>query len=103
MLPIDYGYGPVQQLDTSPRVLFGPQAAAGPSSWPDAFNQGLVRFLAEDGDHDRRTDDVIQRINETGVAWFGGTTWRGKRAMRVSVLSWRTGDEDVDRTVEVET
>jgi glutamate/tyrosine decarboxylase-like PLP-dependent enzyme len=63
------------------------------------INQGLVRFLARDGDHDRRTDDVIARIQEEGESWFGGTTWRGGRAMRVSVCSWRTADADIDRAL----
>jgi glutamate/tyrosine decarboxylase-like PLP-dependent enzyme len=56
------------------------------------INQGLLRF----GD---RTDAVIAAINATGEAFFSGTTWRGERAMRVSVVSWRTTDEDVDRVV----
>lgn len=56
------------------------------------INQGLLRF----GD---RTDDVIAAINATGEAFFSGTTWRGRRAMRVSVVSWKTTDEDVDRVV----
>jgi glutamate/tyrosine decarboxylase-like PLP-dependent enzyme len=64
------------------------------------INQGLVRFLSPDGDHDRRTDEVIERIRDGGVAWFGGTTWRGERAMRISVCNWRTGDDDVARTIE---
>ncbi len=64
------------------------------------INQGLVRFLSPDGDHDRRTDDVIARIQAGGVAWFGGTTWRGRRVMRISVCSWRTSDEDVERTIQ---
>jgi glutamate/tyrosine decarboxylase-like PLP-dependent enzyme len=63
------------------------------------INQGLVRFLAADGQHDRRTDLVIQAIQQSGAAWFGGTTWRGKRAMRISVCSWRTMEDDVDRAV----
>jgi glutamate/tyrosine decarboxylase-like PLP-dependent enzyme len=63
------------------------------------INQGLVRFLDEGGDHDRRTDRVIERIQASGVAWFGGTTWRGRRAMRISVCNWRTTDADVDRAV----
>jgi len=57
------------------------------------INQGLLRF----GD---RTDDVIAAINATGEAFFSGTTWRGQRAMRVSVVSWKTSDADVDRVVE---
>jgi glutamate/tyrosine decarboxylase-like PLP-dependent enzyme len=63
------------------------------------INQGLVRFLSPDDDHDRRTDEVIGRIQAGGVAWFGGTTWRGRRAMRISVCNWRTSDEDVERTI----
>lgn len=68
------------------------------------INQGLVRFLdpspgASPADHDRRTDEVIAAILATGEAFFGGTTWRGRRAMRVSVCNWQTSEEDVDRTV----
>ena len=64
------------------------------------LNQGMVRFLDPLGlDHDRRTDDVIAAINRTGEAYFSGTTWRGRRAMRVSVCNWRTTDDDVRRTL----
>lgn len=68
------------------------------------INQGLVRFLdpgrgASEQDHDRRTDEVIAAIDASGEAYFGGTTWRGRRAMRVSVSGWQTTDEDVDRVV----
>jgi glutamate/tyrosine decarboxylase-like PLP-dependent enzyme len=62
---------------------------------PPQINQALVRFLAADGDHDRHTDRVIARIQASGAAWFGGTTWRGMRAMRISVCNWRTGDADL--------
>ncbi len=73
--------------------------------WEPTINQGLVRFLnpapgATEADHDRRTDEVIARILLTGEAFFGGTTWRGRRAMRISVCNWRTSDADVDRVVE---
>ncbi|HET6196974.1 MAG TPA: hypothetical protein VFE12_14520, partial [Acetobacteraceae bacterium] len=64
------------------------------------INQGLVRFLAKDGNHDRFTDTVIRRIQDDGVAWFGGVTWRGQRAMRISVCNWLTSDNDIDRTVD---
>ena len=63
------------------------------------INQGLVRFLDHGGDHDGRTDQVIAAIQASGEAWFGGTTWRGKRAMRISVCNWRTTEEDVRRTL----
>ena len=66
---------------------------------PARMNQGLVRFLGEDGDHDRRTDAVTEAIRAEGTAWFGATTWNGKRAMRISVSNYRTTDRDVDLTV----
>jgi glutamate/tyrosine decarboxylase-like PLP-dependent enzyme len=62
--------------------------------WEPVINQGLVGF----GD-DRRTDEVIAAIVATGEAFFGGTTWRGRRAMRVSVCNWQTSEQDVDRAV----
>lgn len=72
--------------------------------WEPTINQGLVRFLdlrpgATKEDHDRRTDEVIAKILKTGEAFFGGTTWRGRRAMRVSVCNWQTSEEDVERVV----
>ncbi len=72
--------------------------------WEPVINQGLVRFLdprvdATEQDHDRRTDQVIAGIVATGEAFFGGTAWRGRRAMRVSVCSWQTSDQDVTTAV----
>jgi glutamate/tyrosine decarboxylase-like PLP-dependent enzyme len=72
--------------------------------WEPVINQGLVRFPdprpgATIADHDRRTDQVIAAILATGEAFFGGTTWRGCRAMRVSVCNWQTSGQDVDRAV----
>lgn len=66
------------------------------------LNQGLVRF-EKDG-HDTKSNDefidaIIQKINATGEAFFSGTTWHGRRAMRVSVVNWRTTLEDINRTI----
>jgi len=66
------------------------------------INQGLVRFLdprpgAAAQDHDRQTDAMIARITASGEAFFGGTTWRGQRCMRISVCNWQTSADDVDR------
>ncbi len=73
--------------------------------WEPQINQGLVRFLdpnpnATDADHDRCTNNVIAATLKKGEALFSGTTWRGKRCMRVSVCNWKTNDNDVDRAVE---
>jgi glutamate/tyrosine decarboxylase-like PLP-dependent enzyme len=72
--------------------------------WEPTLNQGLVRFPdpstgATEDDHDRHTDRVIEAVVASGDAFFGGTTWRGRRAMRISVCGWRTTDDDVRRAV----
>lgn len=72
--------------------------------WAPSINQGLVRFLdqtpnATDANHDRRTDEVIDAILASGEAFFSGTTWRGRRCMRISVVNHQTTDDDIDRTV----
>ena len=72
--------------------------------WTPHLNQGLLRFLsplenATESDHDAQTARVIEAINLDGTAFFSGTTWCGKRAMRVSVVNWRTSDADVVATV----
>jgi glutamate/tyrosine decarboxylase-like PLP-dependent enzyme len=65
-----------------------------------ALNQVLVRFLDRRGDHDARTRAVVKAVQEEGTCWLGGTTWRGKAAMRISVSNWSTTTEDVDRSIE---
>jgi glutamate/tyrosine decarboxylase-like PLP-dependent enzyme len=63
------------------------------------INQGLIRFTDPGGDHDSRTDRVIARIQHDGHAWFGGTTFNGARAMRISVVNHRTTDHDIERAI----
>jgi len=73
--------------------------------WEPMLNQGLLRFPdpapgATETDHDAHTDAVIARIVATGKVFVGGTTWRGRRCMRISVCNWRTTEEDVAVAVE---
>ena len=59
------------------------------------LNQVLVRF----GDDDETTREVVRRVQEDGTCWLGGTEWQGRVAMRISVSSFRTTSEDVERSV----
>jgi glutamate/tyrosine decarboxylase-like PLP-dependent enzyme len=58
------------------------------------LNQVLVRF----GDDDERTRATIAAVQAEGTCWLSGTEWQGRAAMRISVSSWRTSDEDVERS-----
>ncbi|WP_037363012.1 pyridoxal phosphate-dependent decarboxylase family protein [Amycolatopsis orientalis] len=57
------------------------------------LNQVLVGF----GDDDR-TDAIIAAVQRDGTCWLGGTTWRGRRYLRISVSNWLTTELDVERS-----
>ena len=59
------------------------------------LNQVLVGF----GDAER-TARVISAIQADGTCWCGGTVWHGRPAMRISVSSWATTDDDVERSID---
>ena len=64
------------------------------------INQGLVAFLDPDGrPSDAWNERVIAEIAKEGTSFFSGTTWKGRRAMRISVSNWQTSIEDVERTL----
>ena len=58
------------------------------------LNQVLVSFGT-----DEMTMQVIRGVQSDGTCWCGGTLSRGKCAMRISVSSWATTQEDVDRSI----
>ncbi len=54
------------------------------------LNQVLVSF----GDKEL-TNRIIKKIQDDGTCWCGGTVWKGITAMRISVSSWMTTEEDI--------
>jgi glutamate/tyrosine decarboxylase-like PLP-dependent enzyme len=55
------------------------------------LNQVLVSF----GDAET-TNRIIKKIQDDGTCWCGVTVWKAKTAMRISVSSWMTTEEDID-------
>jgi len=58
------------------------------------INQVLVSFGTPE-----RTLRTIARLQAEGTCWCGSTVWQGQTAMRISVSSWATTREDVDRSL----
>jgi hypothetical protein len=58
------------------------------------LNQVVVSF----GD-DATNARVIAAVQDDGTCWCGPTQWQGRTAMRVSVSSWATTDDDVERSI----
>lgn len=61
-----------------------------------SINQVLFRC-----DTDARTEHLLAAVQASGEVWFGATRWQGRPAMRISLSSWRTGDDDVDHLIKL--
>jgi glutamate/tyrosine decarboxylase-like PLP-dependent enzyme len=58
------------------------------------LNQVLVGFGTDD-----HTEAALGAVQRDGTCWMGGTTWRGRRYMRIAVSNAATTEADVDRSV----
>jgi glutamate/tyrosine decarboxylase-like PLP-dependent enzyme len=68
-----------------------------------AINQVIVEFGAESESASARralTQEVIDRVVETGICFVGGAAWRDKWVMRISVIAADTTVEDGDAAVD---
>jgi glutamate/tyrosine decarboxylase-like PLP-dependent enzyme len=59
------------------------------------LNQVLFRFAS-----DEETEDVLRRVQESGDVWMSGTSWNGRRAIRVSVSNWQTTAEEIELALQ---
>ncbi len=58
------------------------------------FNQVLIAC----GD-DAATEAILAAVQQSGECWVGGSYWRERRVIRISVCSWATTEADVSRSV----
>jgi glutamate/tyrosine decarboxylase-like PLP-dependent enzyme len=58
------------------------------------FNQVLVACENKDA-----TLTTMKNLQASGEAWCGGSIWQGETVIRISVCSWATTAQDIDRTV----
>lgn len=63
------------------------------------LNQVLVQITPAAGTiDDDFTDALIAAIQAEGTCWLGGTTWRGRRALRISICNYRSTEDDIARS-----
>ncbi len=93
-------HGVAQQIERhcrqAQRVAAGLRAAGYEVLNRVVLNQVLFRAAS-----DEQTVAVREALQASGQAWFGGTLWQGRPAMRISVSSWRTGDEDIEALLDL--
>ncbi len=60
------------------------------------FNQVLVSC-----GNSELTKSTLLKLQKSGEIWCGGSTWKGEAVIRVSVCSWATTEEDIERTIAI--
>jgi len=65
----------------------------------DVLNDVVLNQVVVDFGDPARTDAVLTAVQQGGTCWCGPTTWRGRPAMRISVSSWNTTEDDVDQSI----
>jgi glutamate/tyrosine decarboxylase-like PLP-dependent enzyme len=65
----------------------------------DVLNEVRLNQVVAACDDTRATEEMIAALQREGTCWCGPTTWRGRRAMRISISNWATTEADVDRSV----
>lgn len=58
------------------------------------FNQVLVSC-----GNSGLTKTTLLNLQKSGEIWCGGSTWKGEAMIRVSICSWATTEEDIERTI----
>lgn len=60
------------------------------------FNQVLVTLPIESD-----TKAVLKYLQDSREIWLGGSTWKGRSVIRISISSWRTDEFDITKTIEL--
>jgi glutamate/tyrosine decarboxylase-like PLP-dependent enzyme len=60
------------------------------------FNQVIISCETE-----QLTKRTLALVQQSGECWCGGSTWREKSVIRISVCSWATSEQDIKQSVDV--
>lgn len=58
------------------------------------FNQVLMAC-----ENEERTKATLKNVQQSGEIWCGGSIWKGEAVIRVSICSWATTEEDIERAI----
>lgn len=59
------------------------------------FNQIVFQF-----NNEKDTKILLDKIQNGKIMWCGSTIWKNKKAIRISISSWKTTKEDIDLCLE---
>jgi glutamate/tyrosine decarboxylase-like PLP-dependent enzyme len=88
-----------RRLWSAPRAMRGEFAAGLKAAGFEVLNEVVInQVLVSFGDAEK-TLRTIARLQAEGTCWCGSTVWQGRTAMRISVSSWATTKDDVERSL----
>lgn len=67
----------------------------------EVLNRVVLNQVLFRAGSDAQTLATREAVQASGQAWFGGTVWQGRPALRISVSSWRTGDDDIEALINL--
>jgi glutamate/tyrosine decarboxylase-like PLP-dependent enzyme len=65
----------------------------------EILNEVVLNQVLVDFGGDAETRRVVAGVQEEGTCWAGLTNWQGRAAMRISVSSWATTADDVEKSL----
>lgn len=74
-------------------------AAALAAAGVEVLNEVVLNQVVVAFGNDARTRQVIAAVQKGGICWCGGTHWQGRAAMRISISSWASTDQDIARSL----
>jgi glutamate/tyrosine decarboxylase-like PLP-dependent enzyme len=74
-------------------------AAALEAAGVEVLNEVVLNQVVVAFGNDARSRRVIAAVQKGGICWCGGTHWQGRAAMRISVSSWASTDQDIERSL----
>jgi glutamate/tyrosine decarboxylase-like PLP-dependent enzyme len=66
----------------------------------DVLNDVVLNQVVVSFGNRERTEKVIEKVQNAGKCWCGGTVWRNRFAMRLSVSCWATTEADIAVAIE---
>jgi len=58
------------------------------------FNQVVIAYQ-----DDEKTDQILKPVQDQRICWCGGSVWKGRRVIRISVCAWTTTQDDISKSV----
>jgi len=65
----------------------------------EVLNEVVFTQVCTSWGDDEATREVERRLVDDGDTWMTGSTWHGRRVLRIAVSNWATTSEDVERSL----